>query len=172
MQQNNNNKQKTNRHNWFSFSVWREIHKVKSNLKLTISTASISGRRTAWFPDRPITQAGVSGPASSRATTASTPILLLYRTKHRGSKHPQAFLNIIVTENDSADLTQKLYLPALCQKLTVSRPVERDPEQWPACHIPAATPPAAPITDHMTWATVHSYTWATTHSSNVTGQAA
>lgn len=43
----------------------------------------MSGSRTAWLPDRPITQAGVSGSASSRATTASTPNLLLYKTTPR-----------------------------------------------------------------------------------------
>lgn len=36
----------------------------------------MSGSLTAWFPDRLTTQAGVSGVASSRAITASTPILL------------------------------------------------------------------------------------------------
>ena len=47
--------------------------------RLTISTHSIRGRRTAWLPDRPMTQAGVSGVASNRATTASTPNLLLLK---------------------------------------------------------------------------------------------
>lgn len=36
----------------------------------------MSGSLTAWFPERLTTQAGVSGVASSRAITASTPILL------------------------------------------------------------------------------------------------
>lgn len=42
----------------------------------TTWTHSIRGSLTAWFPDRLTTQAGVSGVASSRAITASTPILL------------------------------------------------------------------------------------------------
>jgi len=34
----------------------------------------MSGTRTAWFPSREMTQAGVSGVASIRASTASAPI--------------------------------------------------------------------------------------------------
>lgn len=44
---------------------------------LTICTHSMRGSRTDWFPERLTTQAGVSGVASSRAITASMPILLL-----------------------------------------------------------------------------------------------
>lgn len=36
----------------------------------------------AWLPDSPITHAGVSGVASNRATTASTPNLLLFRNRY------------------------------------------------------------------------------------------
>lgn len=43
---------------------------------LTIWTHSISGSRTAWFPTRDTTQAGVLAEASSNASTASTPIRL------------------------------------------------------------------------------------------------
>lgn len=39
----------------------------------------MSGSRTAWFPDRLTTQAGVSGVASRSAITASTPILLPWK---------------------------------------------------------------------------------------------
>lgn len=61
------------------FFIWSEPinqYQMRRDL-LTISTHSMSGRRTAWFPDRPMTQAGVSGVASIRAITASTPSLLL-----------------------------------------------------------------------------------------------
>lgn len=44
---------------------------------LTTCTHSMRGSRTDWFPERLTTQAGVSGVASSRAITASMPILLL-----------------------------------------------------------------------------------------------
>lgn len=37
------------------------------------------GSRMAWFPERLTTQAGVSGVASRRAITASTPILLPWK---------------------------------------------------------------------------------------------
>lgn len=43
---------------------------------LTTCTHSIRGSLTAMFPDKLTTHAGVSGVASSRAITASTPILL------------------------------------------------------------------------------------------------
>lgn len=45
---------------------------------LTICTHSISGSRTAWFPLSDTTQAGVSGVAWRRATTASTPMRLAW----------------------------------------------------------------------------------------------
>lgn len=56
------------------------------SIRLTILTHSIRGRRIAWLPDSPITHAEVSGVASSKATTASTPNLLLYtdRSTDRG----------------------------------------------------------------------------------------
>lgn len=57
-------------------------------MRLTIMTHSIRGRRMAWLPDSPITHAGVSGVASSRATTASTPNLLLYGETYTGRKIP------------------------------------------------------------------------------------
>lgn len=44
--------------------------------ELTICTHSTRGRRTAWFPLSDTTQAGVSGVAWRRATTASTPMRL------------------------------------------------------------------------------------------------
>lgn len=44
--------------------------------QLTICTHSIRGRRTVWFPLSDTTQAGVSGVACRRATTASTPMRL------------------------------------------------------------------------------------------------
>lgn len=53
-----------------------------SRFWLTILTHSIRGRRIAWLPDSPITHAGVPGVASSRATTASTPNLLLYTNRY------------------------------------------------------------------------------------------
>lgn len=45
-------------------------------IKLTFSTQCMSGRRTAWFPTRVMTQAGRSGflSASIKARTASAPI--------------------------------------------------------------------------------------------------
>lgn len=46
---------------------------------LTICTHSISGSRTAWFPLSDTTQAGVSGVAWRRATTASTPMRLAWK---------------------------------------------------------------------------------------------
>lgn len=46
----------------------------------TTCTHSMRGSLTAWFPERLTTQAGVSGVASSRAITASTPILLPWYT--------------------------------------------------------------------------------------------
>lgn len=47
----------------------------------------MSGNLTAWFPDKLTTQAGVSGVASSKAITASTPILLPCRVQtHTGHK--------------------------------------------------------------------------------------
>lgn len=49
-------------------------------LRRTTCTHSMSGSLTAWFPDRLTTQAGVSGVASSRAITASTPIRLPWAT--------------------------------------------------------------------------------------------
>lgn len=48
---------------------------------LTTCTHSMRGRRTAWFPERLTTQAGVSGVPSSKAMTASTPILLPCRDR-------------------------------------------------------------------------------------------
>jgi len=42
---------------------------------LTRSTHSMSGTRTVWLPSSDTTQAGVSGLASIRASTASAPIL-------------------------------------------------------------------------------------------------
>lgn len=45
----------------------------------------MSGSLTAWFPTRDTTQAGVEAEASSRASTASTPIRLACRTKERDS---------------------------------------------------------------------------------------
>lgn len=45
---------------------------------LTTCTHSMRGSLTAMFPDKLTTQAGVSGVASSRAITASTPILLAW----------------------------------------------------------------------------------------------
>lgn len=59
-----------------------EIYNKKTRW-LTISTHSMSGRRTAWLPDSPMTQAGVSGVASNRATTASTPNLVLWEKKNK-----------------------------------------------------------------------------------------
>lgn len=47
-------------------------------LWLTTCTHSMRGSLTAMFPDKLTTQAGVSGVASSRAMTASTPILLAW----------------------------------------------------------------------------------------------
>lgn len=49
----------------------------QSGARLTMSTHSMRGRRTEWLPERPMTQAGVSGEASIRAITASTPSLVL-----------------------------------------------------------------------------------------------
>lgn len=58
---------------------YAETDRIIEGCLITMLTHSMRGRRMAWFPDRPITQAGVSGVASRSATTASTPILLLYR---------------------------------------------------------------------------------------------
>ena len=56
-------------------SVCVRVQCVKQGY-LTTCTHSISGSLTAMFPERLTTQAGVSGVASSKAITASTPILL------------------------------------------------------------------------------------------------
>lgn len=48
---------------------------------LTIWTHSMSGSLTAWLPTRDTTQAGVVAEASSKASTASTPMRLACKTK-------------------------------------------------------------------------------------------
>lgn len=47
--------------------------------ELTICTHSTRGSLTAWFPLSDTTQAGVSGVAWRRATTASTPMRLAWK---------------------------------------------------------------------------------------------
>lgn len=60
---------------------------------LTTCTHSMRGRRTAWFPERLTTQAGVSGVPSSKAMTASTPILLPCRDRDRDGGVATALLS-------------------------------------------------------------------------------
>ena len=60
---------------------------IMENNGLTNCTHSMRGSLTAMFPDKLTTHAGVSGVASSRAITASTPILLAWMMPRHEREH-------------------------------------------------------------------------------------
>lgn len=76
---------------------WFVLH--KGEIWLTTCTHSMRGSLTAMFPDKLTTHAGVSGVASSRAITASTPILLAWimtvKKQELGKAGTLVFIHIV-----------------------------------------------------------------------------
>lgn len=94
----------------------------------------MSGSLTAWFPERLTTQAGVSGVASSRAITASTPILL-------PCKDTQQQL-LALPETAAASVASPSVSPVFCRMPTASLPSARVPKRWCGCQSRACRSPA------------------------------
>lgn len=94
----------------------------------------MSGSLTAWFPERLTTQAGVSGVASSRAITASTPILL-------PCKDTQQQL-LALPETAAASVASPSVSPESCRTPTASLPSARVPKWWCGCQSRACRSPA------------------------------
>lgn len=110
----------------------------------TTCTHSMSGSRTAWFPDRLTTQAGVSGVASSSAITASTPILLPCRA-HIPSHQSHAsyysgsvsFLSIV--------MCCWVPQPGFCQRPRAFLLSGRGRGRWRGCQSPVCQSPAGEL---------------------------
>lgn len=96
----------------------------------------MSGSLTAWFPERLTTQAGVSGVASSRAITASTPILL----PCKDTQQQQQLLDL--PKIAAASLVSPSVSPVFCRMPTASLPSARVPRRWCGCQSQACQSPA------------------------------
>lgn len=97
----------------------------------------MSGSLTAWFPERLTTHAGVSGVASSRAITASTPILLPWKDTGSSSSSSR-----ICSTPASVFVASPRDSPGFCRRPMASLPSARVPKRWCGCQSPACRSPA------------------------------
>lgn len=125
---------------------WFVLH--KEEIWLTTCTHSMRGSLTAMFPDKLTTHAGVSGVASSRAITASTPILLAWimtvKKQELGKAGTLVFIHI-VTRNKTHFCSlygEVVVIPGFCQRQKGFLLSEHGPRWWCGCRSLASLIPA------------------------------